>query len=180
MTRKAEGGRREAEGQPCKWKDNFRFLLSPFAFLLCCALAAGAGAQQYPSKPVRIIVPVAAGGGTDVVTRFLGAKLTEALGQQIIVENRAGAGSTIGIEFGMRAAPDIAGRNVADPYALVMSGQMLLEWLGRKRDEPRAVDAARRIEAAVERVIDEGKALTPDLGGNATTTQMGDAIASAV
>src|SRR5262245_52635878 len=74
---------------------------------MAIALHAGtATAQTFPSKPVRIIVPVAAGGGTDVVARFLGSKLTEALGQQIIVENRAGAGSTIGIEFGMRAAPD--------------------------------------------------------------------------
>jgi tripartite-type tricarboxylate transporter receptor subunit TctC len=84
----------------------FYFLLSPFAFLLGCVLPAAALAQVYPTKPVRIIVPVAAGGGTDVVARFLGGKLTEALGQQVVVENRSGAGSTIGIEFGMRAAPD--------------------------------------------------------------------------
>ena len=57
---------------------------------------------------------------------------------------------------------------------------MLLEWLGRKRNEPRATDAAARIEAAVEKVIAEAKSLTPDLGGKAGTTQMGDAIAAAV
>jgi 3-isopropylmalate dehydrogenase len=78
------------------------------------------------------------------------------------------------------SAPDIAGRNIANPYALIMSGQMLLEWLGRKRGEPRAIEAAERIAAAVERVIAEGKSLTADLGGNATTTQMGDAIAAAL
>ncbi|MGZ8212207.1 MAG: isocitrate/isopropylmalate dehydrogenase family protein [Burkholderiales bacterium] len=78
------------------------------------------------------------------------------------------------------SAPDIAGKNIANPYALIMSGQMLLEWLGRKRNEPRAVEAARRIEAAVERVIAEGKSLTPDLGGKAKTSEMGDAIAAAV
>lgn len=78
------------------------------------------------------------------------------------------------------SAPDIAGRNIANPYAMIMSGAMLLEWLGRKRSEPRAVEAAERIERAVERVIPEGKALTPDLGGHATTTQMGDAIAACV
>jgi 3-isopropylmalate dehydrogenase len=78
------------------------------------------------------------------------------------------------------SAPDIAGRNMANPYALIMSGQMLLEWLGRNRGEPRAVEAAQRIATAVERVIAEGKSLTADLGGRATTTQMGDAVAAAV
>jgi 3-isopropylmalate dehydrogenase len=78
------------------------------------------------------------------------------------------------------SAPDIAGRNIANPYALIMSGQMLLEWLGRKRGESRAIEAAERIAAAVERVIAEGKSLTADLGGTATTTQMGDAVAAAV
>ena len=78
------------------------------------------------------------------------------------------------------SAPDIAGKNIANPYALIMSGQMLLEWLGRKREEPCAIDAADRISLAVERVIAEGKSLTADLGGNATTTRMGDAIAAAM
>ena len=78
------------------------------------------------------------------------------------------------------SAPDIAGRNIANPYALVMSGAMLLEWLGRKRSDARALDAARRIDGAVERVIAEAKWLTPDLGGTATTMQMGDAIAASI
>src|SRR5688572_11878823 len=78
------------------------------------------------------------------------------------------------------SAPDIAGRNIANPYALVMSGAMLLEWLGRTRREERASHAAARIEAAVERVIAEGKFLTPDLGGKASTSQMGEAIAAVV
>jgi 3-isopropylmalate dehydrogenase len=78
------------------------------------------------------------------------------------------------------SAPDIAGRNIANPYAMIMSGAMLLEWLGRSRGEPRAADAAKRIEAAVERVIAEAKSLTHDLGGAASTSEMGDAIAAAV
>ena len=78
------------------------------------------------------------------------------------------------------SAPDIAGRNIANPYAMIMSGQMLFEWLGRKRGEPRATDAAQRIAAAVEKVIAEARHLTGDLGGKATTTQMGDAIAACV
>jgi 3-isopropylmalate dehydrogenase len=78
------------------------------------------------------------------------------------------------------SAPDIAGRNAANPYAMIMSGQMLLDWLGRKRGEPRATAAAQRIQAAVERVMAEGRSLTVDLGGIATTRQMGDAIAAAI
>jgi 3-isopropylmalate dehydrogenase len=78
------------------------------------------------------------------------------------------------------SAPDIAGRNIANPYAMIMSGQMLFEWLGRKRGEPKALEAARRIETAVDRVIAEAKHLTPDLGGKAGTTQMGDAIVAAL
>ena len=78
------------------------------------------------------------------------------------------------------SAPDIAGKNIANPYAMIVSGQMLLEWLGRKHAEPKAVEAARLIDQAVDRVIRERKALTSDLGGKATTSAMGDAIAAAV
>jgi 3-isopropylmalate dehydrogenase len=78
------------------------------------------------------------------------------------------------------SAPDIAGRGIANPYAMIMSGQMLMEWLGRKHGQPKAVQAAGVIERAMERVIAERKALTPDLGGQATTSQMGDAVAAAI
>ena len=78
------------------------------------------------------------------------------------------------------SAPDIAGRSIANPYAMIMSGQMLLGWLGRKHVEPKAVEAAERIDAAMAKVIAEARVLTPDLGGSASTTQMGDAVAAAV
>jgi 3-isopropylmalate dehydrogenase len=78
------------------------------------------------------------------------------------------------------SAPDIAGRNIANPYAMIMSGKMLLEWLGHQRGEKKAVEAAKRMEAAVDRVIAEAKHLTGDLGGKAGTAEMGDAIAAAV
>jgi 3-isopropylmalate dehydrogenase len=78
------------------------------------------------------------------------------------------------------SAPDIAGKNSANPYALIMSGKMLLEWLGRKRNEPKAVEAARLIDAAVDKVIAEAQHLTADLGGTASTTEMGDAVAALV
>jgi 3-isopropylmalate dehydrogenase len=78
------------------------------------------------------------------------------------------------------SAPDIAGKGIANPYAMIMSGQMLLDWLGRRHDEPRAVTAAAAIKAAVDRVIETRDALTPDLGGSANTQQMGSTIAAAI
>jgi 3-isopropylmalate dehydrogenase len=78
------------------------------------------------------------------------------------------------------SAPDIAGRNIANPYAMIVSGGMLLGWLGRKRNEPKAVAASQLITAAVEKIIAEGRHLTRDLGGSASTQQMGDAIAATV
>ena len=71
------------------------------------ALAAGvAGAQSYPQKPVRVVVPFPAGGGVDAVIRQLSPKFTEALGQPFIVDNRAGASGTLGTEAVAKAAPD--------------------------------------------------------------------------
>jgi 3-isopropylmalate dehydrogenase len=78
------------------------------------------------------------------------------------------------------SAPDIAGKNIANPYAMIMSGQMLFEWLGRKRSDSRAVEAAKRIALAVEKVVAEARHLTGDLGGKASTAEMGDAITRAM
>ena len=89
-------------------------------------------------------------------------------------ERRAMAQATHG------SAPDIAGKGIANPFAMIMSGKMLLEWLGRKHNEPKAVEAAKLIEAAMDKVIAEAKHLTPDLGGKATTAQMGDAVVQAL
>ncbi|MGA7578707.1 MAG: isocitrate/isopropylmalate dehydrogenase family protein [Desulfobaccales bacterium] len=78
------------------------------------------------------------------------------------------------------SAPDIAGRNIANPYAMIMSGRMLLDWLGRRNANDAAIEAALLIERAMAAVIAEGRALTPDLGGTAGTAAMGDAVAEAV
>lgn len=68
--------------------------------------AALAQAQEYPVKPLHLIVPFAPGGGNDTLARFVAAKLGGALGQQVIVDNRAGANGAVGTEFVARAAPD--------------------------------------------------------------------------
>ncbi len=69
-------------------------------------LATTAGAQQYPTKPLRIIVMNTPGSGADIVTRLIAAKMSESLGQQVVVDNRAGASGNIGAEIAARAAPD--------------------------------------------------------------------------
>jgi tripartite-type tricarboxylate transporter receptor subunit TctC len=75
----------------------------PLAALAYCTPAA---AEDYPARPITLIIPFPAGGGVDTIGRVIAAKLTGALGQQVIVENRAGAGSLIGIRAAARAAPD--------------------------------------------------------------------------
>jgi len=90
-----------------------------------CMMLFGAGAvcgQQYPVKPIRFIVGSAAGGGTDFVARLMAHRLTEVLGQQIIVENRPGAGSSLAYEFGVKAAPDGYTLTMITPsYAIIPS-----------------------------------------------------------
>lgn len=133
-------------------------------------------AMKLVMKPQQYDVVVTTNQFGDIVTDE-GAGIVGGLGLApglVVGERQAMAQATHG------SAPDIAGRNIANPYAMIMSGKMLFEWLGRKRGEPRAAEAARLIEKAVDQVIAEAKHLTGDLGGKAGTTQMGDAIAAAI
>jgi tripartite-type tricarboxylate transporter receptor subunit TctC len=76
------------------------------AVLIASLVAGAAGAQQYPAKPIRIVVGFAPGGGSDFIARVIAQKLTERLGTQVIVENRPGAGSTLGSEVVVKSPPD--------------------------------------------------------------------------
>src|SRR5205823_14509591 len=76
------------------------------AVVLAATMAGGVAAQIYPSRPITMVVPFAAGGGTDVVGRILGERMRASLGQPIIVENVGGANGSIGVGRVARAAPD--------------------------------------------------------------------------
>jgi tripartite-type tricarboxylate transporter receptor subunit TctC len=82
--------------------------------LSCICMFAHAGAQDYPNRPIRLIVPFAPGGGNDTVARTVGQRLSAALGQPIVVENRAGAGGVLGAE--------VAAKSSADGYTLFLGG----------------------------------------------------------
>lgn len=72
------------------------------ALLLCCSAVAG----SFPDRPIKLVVPLAPGGSTDMVARMLGEKVGQALGQPVIIENRAGAGGSIGSDYVAKSAPD--------------------------------------------------------------------------
>ena len=80
------------------------------AAIMCAAVAlssvAGAGAQDYPTRLIRMVVPGTPGGSADILARVLGAKLHERLGQPVVIENRSGAGQMIGAEYVAKSAPD--------------------------------------------------------------------------
>ena len=79
-----------------------RFAATIAAIVLALASAVPAPAQDFPSRPVRFVVPYAPGGSGDLLARLLGNKLSELWGQQVVVENKPGAGGLIGTEFAAR------------------------------------------------------------------------------
>src|SRR5690242_14611849 len=95
----------QCEGHSLRREQLMKVLKTLFAVLYAVS-AAGALAQTYPTRSIRFIVPWPPGGGADVMSRILSPKLSEALGQQIIIDNRGGAAGNIGAELAAKAPPD--------------------------------------------------------------------------
>lgn len=96
----------------------FRILKTASAIALMFGLAGGAAADtDYPNQPIKLVVPYSAGGGTDAVARILSKELREQLGQAVVVENKPGAGATIGHDYVARSKPD--------GYTLIVSANTL-------------------------------------------------------
>ena len=97
-----------------------------FALMLIAALQAAlpAHAQPYPSKPIRLIVPYAAGGTSDILARQIGPKLNEAWGQPVIVENKPGANGNVGADFVAKSAADGYTLLLTDVGGLVISASV--------------------------------------------------------
>jgi tripartite-type tricarboxylate transporter receptor subunit TctC len=84
----------------------FKVILPRSTFILAAALAAGATAQPFPTRPIRLVVTYAPGGNTDAAARLISPHLTENLGQTIVIDNRGGAGGVVGSEIVAHAVPD--------------------------------------------------------------------------
>src|SRR5947209_12353092 len=112
-----------------------RIVTSGLALAASPLVARVAAAETYPSRPLRFIVPLAAGGGLDYVARIVGDFVSRGLGQQIFIENKTGAGGTIGIDTAIHAAPDgysllLTNDNVASaPHVMRLNLDYLKELL---------------------------------------------------
>src|SRR4026207_66693 len=73
---------------------------------LCAKIPPKRSAESSPNRPVRIIVPFPPGGGVDIVNRIVGVRLTEVLGQQVVIDNRPGAGGNVGADVAAKSTPD--------------------------------------------------------------------------
>ena len=109
--------------------------LAPYAFgcaAIALSLCTAAAQDGYPSKPIRLIVPLAAGGGIDFTARATAQRLSDVLGQQVVVENQSGAGGTLGISAVARAAPDgytLLYHSVSGVVSSVVGKDLPYDWL---------------------------------------------------
>src|ERR1700754_522269 len=90
-------------------------------FLLTCALSSFAAADEFPANPIRLIVPFPPGGPNDIIARVVGQKMSELLKQQVVIDNRGGAGGALGTDVVAKAAPDGTTIAITSAGALAIS-----------------------------------------------------------
>jgi tripartite-type tricarboxylate transporter receptor subunit TctC len=96
-------------------------MIRPYILFVTLLAAGAAAAQTYPERPVRLIAAQSAGSSLDTITRIVTPKLSEMLGQQLVIDNRGGAGGIIGVELAARAAPDGYTVLVGAPSSMILS-----------------------------------------------------------
>jgi len=104
-----------------RWAFNNGYLMKTFAILFLAVVSGAVAAETYPTKPIRFVVGFAAGGANDLVARIVGARLSSRLGQQVVVDNRAGAGGNIAHDIVAKAAPDGYTMVLASVASMAMS-----------------------------------------------------------
>lgn len=135
----------------------FKFLVG----LCLSAVALSGHAQGWPTKPIRLIVPYAAGGPTDVIARLLAKRIGSDLGQTVLVENKAGAGGSIGVDAAVKAAPDGYTFALAAPGPL--AGMPNLTKVPYAQDDVQYLTLVARIPAVVVVGKDSGISSLPEL-----------------
>ncbi|MCC7456774.1 MAG: tripartite tricarboxylate transporter substrate binding protein [Nitrospira sp.] len=121
--------------------------LTAFAAGTLTLFAATANAQTYPTKPIRLVIPFAPGGGTDVLARMIAAKLTEAMGQSVVIDNRPGSDGVLASEVVARANPD------GYTLFIVSSSHAINPALGRKLPYDTMKDFSYITQTAVQQVM---------------------------
>ena len=138
--------------------------------------APSGSSAKWPTKNITLIYHTKAGSGGDILT-------DEAAG--IVGGLGMAPGLCEGPEYLMAqathgSAPDIAGKHIANPYAVIISSQMLLARLGERKDDSSLLQAAEDVQRGASEVLAEMKTVTVDLGGSASTEEMGDAISQKI
>ena len=191
---RARGQARAASGQshPCGVRARVSVVHKRTVFKLTCGLFVDTAlevAQQFPEVEVddhhvdsfaMVLAMKPQRFDTIVVTNMFGDILSD-LAAGLVGGLGLAPGLNVGDRYAMAqathgSAPDIAGRNIANPYAIIVSAQMLLAWLGQRHADEAAVSAAQKIDQAIELALSQDGIRTADLGGSATTDQFGLAV----
>jgi tripartite-type tricarboxylate transporter receptor subunit TctC len=129
--KKTQGTRHKTQG------NGFKVILHPSAFILCCAVAASSAlAQQYPAKPVRMVIPIGPGSSMDITGRVVAQRLSETWSQTVIADNRPGAGGNIGT--------DVVAKSPGDGYTILFTSSSLA--IARSAYKKLPYDALRDLE----------------------------------